>query len=214
MKFALFNTDGSTSGEKEVKSFPRLKGEKGLDALRQTIVAVHANQRQGNASTKLRSEVAGSGKKIYRQKGLGVGRAGDKKAIQRKGGGVIFGPRTRSYSQKINHKMKSLAMKRALFDQANSEKICLIEDWQINEAKTKQIHGLLKTIAPTSSKILLVSNEFHQNISLATRNLSYAKLSRSDNLGPLDVVQADKIIFSEKGMDEILSKFGKTEEVA
>ena len=77
-----------------------------MDALRQTIIAIHANQRQGNASTKLRSEVSGSGKKkIYRQKGLGVGRAGDKKAIQRRGGGVIFGPRPRSYNQrKVNKK--------------------------------------------------------------------------------------------------------------
>ena len=69
MKFVLFNSNGSASGEKEVRNFPLFEGEKGVDALRQTIIAIHANQRQGNASTKLRSEVSGSGKKIHRQKG-------------------------------------------------------------------------------------------------------------------------------------------------
>ena len=114
MKFKLFKNDGTSSGEKEIKTFPILEEGKGIDALRQAIIAVHANQRQGNASTKVRSEVRGSGKKIYRQKGLGVGRAGDKKAIQRRGGGVSFGPKPRSYNQKLNKKIKRLAIKLAL----------------------------------------------------------------------------------------------------
>ena len=101
MKFKLFKPDGSSSSEKEISGFPVLDDGKGVDALRQVIIAVHANQRQGNASTKLRSEVAGSGKKIHRQKGLGVGQVGDKRAIQRRGGGVIFGPRPRSYNQRL-----------------------------------------------------------------------------------------------------------------
>ena len=123
MKFKYFKSDGAESGEKDVDNFPTLEDGKGIDALRQCVIAVHANQRQGNASTKVRSEVSGSGKKIYRQKGLGVGRAGDKKAIQRRGGGVIFGPRPRSYNQKLNKKIKLLALKRALIDQATSENI-------------------------------------------------------------------------------------------
>ena len=102
MKFKFFNTDGSSNGEKDITAFPTLEEGKGVDALRQAIIAVHANQRQGNASTKTRAEVSGSGKKIYRQKGLGVGRAGDKNAIQRRGGGVAFGPKPRSYNQKLN----------------------------------------------------------------------------------------------------------------
>ena len=95
----VFKSDGSSDGEKDIKDFPVLDDGKGVDALRQAIIAVHANQRQGNASTKVRSEVAGSGKKIYRQKGLGVGRAGDKKAIQRRGGGVIL-------DQDLDHTIK------------------------------------------------------------------------------------------------------------
>ena len=83
MKFKLFKADGTSSGERDVPHFPSLEEGRGVDALRQVIIAVRANLRQGNASTKLRSEVSGSGKKIHRQKGLGIGRAGDKRASAR-----------------------------------------------------------------------------------------------------------------------------------
>ena len=122
----MFKSDGTEAGEHEVINFPVLEEDKGSDALRQVILAVRANKRQGNASTKLRSEVAGSGKKIFRQKGLGVGRAGDKRAPQRRGGGVVFGPRPRSYSQKLNKKVKKLAFKRALINQADSNNLLVL----------------------------------------------------------------------------------------
>lgn len=209
MKFELFNSDGTSSGEKAIDNFPTFDGDKGVDALRQSIIAVHANKRQGNASTKLRSEVAGSGKKLYRQKGLGVGRAGDKKAIQRRGGGVIFGPRPRSYNQKLNKKIKRLALGRALFEQAESSSICLISDWTIDKPKTHLFNSLLKKITPNSKKILVVADTFSNDVSLAARNLSFARISTSDNLAAIDIVQADKIIFSESGLDSLISKYNK-----
>ncbi len=209
MKFELFKSDGSASGEKSIDNFPTYEGEKGLDALRQAVIAIRANKRQGNASTKLRSEVAGSGKKIFRQKGLGVGRAGDKRAIQRRGGGVIFGPRPRSYNQKLNKKIKRLALGRALYDQANSQGICLITEWKVSEPKTKILHTLLKNIAPDSKRVLVVDEKFSTEVTLAARNLPKAKITTTDNLGPLEVVQADKIIFSESGMSKMIEKFHK-----
>jgi large subunit ribosomal protein L4 len=209
MKFKLFNTDGSSNGEKEIKDFPELEEGKGVDALRQAIIAVHANQRQGNASTKVRSEVRGSGKKIYRQKGLGVGRAGDKKAVQRRGGGVSFGPRPRSYNQKLNKKIKRLAMERALIDQANAENISLIEDWSVAEPKTKLFKNLIGTVAPKSKKVLAIGDAFEDNFTLAARNLSTARLGRAQDLSPLDIVQSDQIVLSLKGLDVLLAKFGK-----
>ena len=99
MKFKFFNSDGSSNGDKVVDNFPNLDEViRVLMHLRQSIIAVHANQRQGNASTKVRSEVRGSGKKIYRQKGLGVGTSWRQKSNPTsRGGGVVFGPRPRSY---------------------------------------------------------------------------------------------------------------------
>ncbi len=208
MKFKLFKNDGTSNGEKEVNDFPTLEEGKGVDALRQAIIAVHANQRQGNASTKVRSEVRGSGKKIYRQKGLGVGRAGDKKAIQRRGGGVSFGPKPRSYTQKLNKKIKRLAMERALIDQANAENIVLIDDWKVSEPKTNLFKNLIGLIAPNSKKILAIGDSFENNFVLAARNLPTARLSRAQDLSPLDIVQSDQIVFSLKGLDILIAKFG------
>ena len=208
MKFKLFKNDGTSNGEKEVNDFPTLEEGKGVDALRQAIIAVHANQRQGNASTKVRSEVRGSGKKIYRQKGLGVGRAGDKKAIQRRGGGVSFGPKPRSYTQKLNKKIKRLAMERALIDQANAENIVLIDDWKVSEPKTNLFKNVIGLIAPNSKKILAIGDSFENNFVLAARNLPTARLSRAQDLSPLDIVQSDQIVFSLKGLDILIAKFG------
>jgi len=211
MKFKLFKADGTSSEERDVPHFPAMEDGKGKDALRQVIIATHANQRQGNASTKTRSEVAGSGKKMHRQKGLGVGRVGDKRAIQRRGGGVSFGPRPRSYNQKVNKKIKRLAMERALCDQAAAENILLIEDWEIAEPKTKLFKSLLVSIAPDSKNILVISDAFTDHVGLAGRNLSNARLGRAQDLNALDIVQADQIIFSLKGLDVILAKFGNGE---
>lgn len=210
MKLKLFKSDGTEAGDHEVANFPVLEEDKGNDALRQVILAVRANKRQGNASTKLRSEVAGSGKKIYRQKGLGVGRAGDKRAPQRRGGGIVFGPKPRSYSQKLNKKVKKLAFKRALIDQADSKNLIVIEDFSIDSPKTKLLNGILSKIVPDSKKVLLVSDEHNDNTSLAGRNLSYARLSAAPDLGPVDIVQADKIIFSVKGIDSLIEKLGNS----
>lgn len=209
MKFKLFKADGTSSEDKDIPHFPSLEDGKGQDALRQVVIATHANQRQGNASTKLRSEVSGSGKKIHRQKGLGVGRAGDKRAIQRRGGGVIFGPRPRSYNQKVNKKIKHLAMERALCDQASCENISLIEEWMVAEPKTKLFKALLANVAPDSKKILVISDVFSDHVGLAGRNLSNARLGRAQDLNALDIVQADKIICSLNGLDVLLAKFGK-----
>ena len=209
MKFKLFKPDGSLSSEKHINGFPALDDKKGVDALRQVILAVHANQRQGNASTKLRSEVSGSGKKLHRQKGLGVGRVGDKRSIQRRGGGVIFGPRPRSYNQKVNRKVKHLALVRALCDQASAENISLIEAWEVEEAKTKIFHKIVNGIVPKTKRVLIVDDNFAESVGRAARNLPNARLGRAQDLGALDIVQADKIIISLKGIEAILAKFAK-----
>ena len=139
---------------------------------------------------------------------MGVGRAGDKRAPQRRGGGIVFGPRPRSYSQKLNKKVRRLAFQRALIDQADAENLLVIEDFDLNEPKTKQLDGILNKIVPESSKLLLVSDSHKENINLAGRNLPYAKLSSAPDLGPLDLVQAGKIIFSIKGIEVLLEKLG------
>ena len=206
MKFKLFKSDGSSSGETEIDNFPTLEDGKGDDALRQCILAVRANKRQGNASTKTRDEVSGSGKKIYRQKGLGTGRAGDKRAIQRTGGGVAFGPKPRSYSQKVNSKMRQLALKRALVNQASEGTISLIEEWSLKSHKTKDF-SLLLTQLGTSRKTLIIDESVEKNLFLAARNLSNVKVSTSSTVNALDIVGVDQVLCSVAGITSLVSKF-------
>lgn len=209
MKFKLFKSDGSSSSDTEIANFPTLEDGKGADALRQCILAVRANNRQGNASTKTRDEVSGSGKKIYRQKGLGTGRAGDKRAIQRTGGGIAFGPKPRSYNQKINGKMRQLALKRALVDQASDGGISLIEDWSLKSHKTGEFVKLLKLLG-TPSKTLIIDENLDNNLTLAARNLANIKVSSSSNVNALDIVGVDQIVCSVSGINSLVNKFSST----
>jgi len=102
-------------------------------------------------------------------------------------------------------------MERALVDQANSQNIALIEEWTVTEAKTKLFKNLISTIAPTAKKVLAIGDTFDDNFALAARNLSSARLSRAQDLSPLDIVQSDQIVFSLKGLDILIAKFGVEE---
>ena len=206
MKFKLFTSDGTSSSDTDLPNFPSLEDGKGVDALRQCLLAVRANQRQGNASTKTRDEVSGSGKKIYRQKGLGTGRAGEKRAIQRRGGGIAFGPKPRSYSQKLNDKMRKLALTRALVDHATDGGITLIEHWKVPSHKTKEFASLLKSIDERPGRLLLVSEDFEPNLRLAARNLVKVRLSNAVELNATDLLSADKILCSLQGMNRLIDR--------
>ena len=206
MKFKLYKPDGSFSEDKELSNFPTLEEGKGVAALRQCILAIRCNQRQGNASTKTRDEVSGSGKKIYRQKGLGTGRAGDKRAIQRRGGGIAFGPKPRNYSQKINNKMRKLAFTRALVDQADGGGISLIESWEVKAPKTKEFLSILKTIDSKTGKFLIIDENIDFNVNLAARNLSKVRLAKASDVSPLDLIGADQVVCSLSGMNSLINK--------
>ncbi|MFP6893262.1 MAG: 50S ribosomal protein L4 [Opitutales bacterium] len=209
MKFPYFTAEGTEDGERDYPSFMNFEKNKGIDALRQVILAIRSNKRQGSASTKTRAEVRGSGRKIQRQKGLGIGRAGDKKAVQRRGGGVVFGPKPRSYNKKVNRKTKRLALARALFDGSTEGKLSLIEAWTVSEAKTKHFTQVINKVIPDSRRSLIVDDAFEDNFGYAARNVARITLARAQDLSPLDLVLADKVIFSVSGLEVLLAKVGK-----
>jgi len=150
MKLKVYSPDAKTSHEQEF-GLPVFEGNKGVQALKQVIVAIRANQRLGTHSTKRRGEVRGGGKKPWNQKGSGRARAGSIRSPLWPGGGVVFGPKPRDYTQKINGKVKSLAFSRALFERAVAGEIEVIEAWQVAPAKTKVISELLTRIAPRAN---------------------------------------------------------------
>jgi large subunit ribosomal protein L4 len=205
MKFKLYNNTGSSNQEKEVADFPVFEGNRGVNALRQVIIAHQANARQGNASTKTRADVSGTGKKAFRQKGTGGARRGNRRSPIMKGGGVAFGPKPRDYSQKLNKKIRKLALGRALFEQANNGSIDLIEDWIVAEPKTRIVSGILNNIAP-NGKVLMLGDDFSNDALLACRNIPRLSVTRSSDVNALDLVHHDHIIVSEKGLETVLER--------
>jgi large subunit ribosomal protein L4 len=205
MKLTVFSSDGKTSSEKDFASLPTFEGDKGLQAVKEVIVAINANNRQGTHSTKTRGEVRGGGKKPWRQKGTGRARAGSIRSPLWSGGGVVFGPKPRDYSKKINNKVKQLAFSRALFDRASAGEIAVIEAFDAKVTKTKAINEVVGRIAP-KGRVLLVDAPFAAETSRASRNLDRVSLQDAAKLNTLDLAQYAKIIVSTKALDAIIAR--------
>jgi large subunit ribosomal protein L4 len=204
MKLTVFSSDGKTSTEKEFSNIPTFEGDKGLQAVKEVIVAINANNRQGTHSTKTRGEVRGGGKKPWRQKGTGRARAGSIRSPLWVGGGVVFGPKPRDYSKKINAKVRQLAFRRALFDRATAGEIAVIEQF-VAATKTKAVNEVLGRIAP-KGRVLLVDAPFAADTARASRNIERVSLQEAAKLNTLDLAQYAKIIVSSKALEAILAR--------
>ena len=205
MKLKVFSSDGTQSREEEFSAIPTFEGDKGLQAVKEVIVAINANNRQGTRSTKTRGEVSGGGKKPWRQKGTGRARAGSTRSPLWVGGGVVFGPRPRDFSKKINNKVKALAFSRALFDRASAGEIDIIEAFEAKPVKTKVMNAVIDRIAP-EGKVLLVDDVFSIETALAARNIGRIALQEAGVLNTLDLAQYNKIIVSSKAFNVILAR--------
>ena len=203
MKLTVYTADGSSSEEREFEHIPSMEGDQGCAALRQVLIAHQANRRQGNACTKTRAEVSGTGKKPWRQKGTGRARAGSRRSPIFTGGGVVFGPKPRDYSQKVNRKVNHLAFRRAIFERAQKAEIVVIEKWEVSEPKTRLINAVLEKVEP-KGKILIVDDALSSDVALALRNLKRVSTAEATSLNALDLVRHAKIIISEKGMNTVL----------
>ena len=205
MKLKVFTSDAASSVEKEFSGIPTFEGDKGLQAVKEVIVAINANNRQGTRSTKTRGEVAGSNKKPWKQKGTGRARAGEKRSPLWSGGGVVFGPRPRDFSKKINAKVKALAFSRALYDRAAAGEIDIIEKFDAPAAKTKAMSKIIRTIAP-KGKVLVVDETFTVETARATRNLCCVEMQEASKLNTLDLAQYKKIIMSETAIEKVIAR--------
>lgn len=168
-----------------------------------------ANQRQGTHKSKQRNEIAGSSKKIKKQKGTGGARAGNIKNPQFKGGGRIFGPTPRDYSFKLNKKVKDLARRSALSYKAKDSSIAILEDFNFESAKTKQYINLLTALKLGDKKTLLVLPENNKNIVLSGRNIQNTKITTADQINTYDLMNADNIIFVESAVSKVENLLNK-----
>lgn len=208
MKLKVYTKDGSSFAEQEFENIPEFEADKGLFALKETIVAYQANARQGNASTLDYGHVSGTCRKPFKQKGGGRSRHGTMKSPIHRGGAVVFGPQPRDWSKKINRKVKLLAFARALFDKCSDGGLCVIEAFEAPERKTKAVAKVLSNIKP-DGKVLLIDDIFADDFVLASRNLERVNFCESAILSALELVQFDSVIVSRKGLDTVLARINK-----
>jgi len=168
-----------------------------------------ANQRQGTAKAKERSEITGSTRKLIRQKGGGGARRGDIKSPVLRGGGRVFGPKPRDYGFKLNKKVKLLARKSALTYKAQENAIVVVEDFDIEAPKTKEFVNISKNLKVDGKKVLLLLPDVKKNIYLSARNLQKAEVMTASNLNTYKVLNADVLVVTENSLkliDETLIK--------
>jgi large subunit ribosomal protein L4 len=205
MKFKVYNADGSFSREMDFDTIPVFEGDRGLQAVKEVVVAQAANKRQGTRSTKTRGEVRGGGKKPFRQKGTGRARQGSTRSPIWSGGGVVFGPRPRDFSKKINAKVKALAFSRAFFDRAVAGEIDLIEKFELGATKTKLLNGVVRKIAP-AGKILVVDREPEKAVVLAARNLADVATTEAAQLNTTELCKFDRIVLTLGAMETVVDR--------
>lgn len=180
------------------------KDETASHLLHRAVVRHLANARQGNASTKTRAEVRGGGRKPWRQKGTGRARAGSIRSPLWRGGGVIFGPKPRDFSLKMNRKERRLALRTAISSRA--EDMIVVENFseQLAQPKTKELASALgRWGVKPDQKVALVLVDTDENIYLSARNICYLKIMRADSLNVYDLLNADKIVITSEALTKI-----------
>ncbi len=166
-----------------------------------------ANQRQGTHKAKERNEIAGSTRKLHRQKGTGGSRKGDIKNPLYHGGGRIFGPKPRDYRFKLNKKVRALARKSALSSKAQNDGILVIEDFSFEAPKTSVFTGILKALQLDKQRTLLVTSDYEKEVLQSVRNLPKASVMRASDLNTYQILHANKLILSEGAIEKIKATF-------
>ncbi|MDP3929309.1 MAG: 50S ribosomal protein L4 [Bacteroidota bacterium] len=203
MELAVLNTSGSATGRKVTLNDDVFGIDPNDHAIYLDVKQYLANQRQGTHSSKEKSTVSGSTKKLHRQKGTGGSRKGSIKSGTFVGGARIHGPRPRDYSFKLNKKLKQLARKSALAYKAKENNIAVLEVFAMDSPKTKNYLSLLNGLDLTNSKTLLVLADYNENIYKSGRNLPKAKVMAAKDLNTYDILHADKVILVENSVEVI-----------
>lgn len=178
---------------------------KGNQAVHDLIVAYRANRRTGSACTKTRGEIRGSGKKIYKQKGTGGARHGARSAPIFVGGGVVFGPRPRSYNKKVTKSTRRLALQKALGEKIAAEEVASIASFTVADAKTKSFVSAVNEITD-AKKVLIIAKSFDEKTYLAGRNVQKVQLITADEVNIEQILHANAVIIVEDSFETLASR--------
>ncbi len=208
MELAVLNITGAETGKKVTLDDAIFGIEPNDHAIYLDVKQYLANQRQGTHKSKQRNEVAGSTRKLKKQKGTGGARAGAIKSPVFVGGGRVFGPVPRDYSFKLNKKLKQLARKSALTYKAKNDAITVVEDFNIDTPKTKTFIGIADSLKLGDKKLLVILPEPNYNVTLSSRNLQHVKVVVASNVNTYDVMNAGSVLMTENSVGVINQMFG------
>ena len=209
MEVSVLNINGQETGRKVALNDAIYGIEPNEHVLYLAVKQYLANQRQGTAKSKERSEMSGSTRKLGRQKGGGGARRGDINSPVLVGGGRVFGPKPRDYRQKLNKKVNILARKSALSYQAKENGIIVVEDFTFEAPKTKDFLNIVKNLKVEGKKVLVVLPAEDKNVYLSARNLKEAQVMGAANVNSYKILNADAVIIAESSLetiDKILTK--------
>ena len=201
------NKDGKDLGDYDVPE-NLLEYDKGDHAVHEVVVAYQAHQRAGTASTLSKSKVAGSGKKPWKQKGLGRARAGYKQSPIWRGGAVAHGPHPRSYKKKISKKIAKLAFRRAFSEKVQQNEVILIEDLNLESPKTKELNKIYRNLG-IERGCLMVVDEVSQNLFLSSRNMQNVELISADLLNTYKLLLYKSVVVTKAAMNVLEKRLSK-----
>ena len=207
MMLTIKDIKGKDQGELEVK-FPLIENGKGTQAVHDTVVGYRANQRMGTACTKNVGDVAGTNKKPWRQKGTGRARAGSFQSPLWRGGGVVFGPKPRSYAKKVSHNTKQLALRKAMSERLRAGDVLVVDDLKLGSSKTKEFIGVLSALE-LKGTALIVAQAVDKNLTLASRNVANIGLTTGELLNTYDVLRPDKLVFTKQAFEQLEARLAK-----
>ena len=209
MEVSVLNIKGQETGRKVTLDEAIFGIEPNDHVVYLDVKQYMANQRQGNAKSKERSEISGSTRKLGRQKGGGGARHGDINSPLLRGGGRVFGPKPRDYSVKLNKKVKILARKSALTYKAQENAILVLEDFTFEAPKTKEFVNIAKNLKVDGKKLLFVLPSANKNVYLSARNLQRADVIEAEKVNTYKILNADVLVITEdslKTIDTVLNK--------
>ena len=212
MQVSVYNIEGQVIDQIELDETVigvELKAEES----KQALVWQRANARMGTASTKTRSEVSGSTRKLFRQKGTGFARAGSRRPPTRRGGGVAFGPRPRSYRQAMPKKMRRLALRCVLSAKVADDELLVIDSFGLEQPRTRQVVHVLKTLGIESS-VLLVTAESDMNVVKSARNIEKAETLPAGMLNVVDLLSHRMLLMTVDAVRRVEATWGRKQVVA
>ena len=199
-KVSVYNIEGNKVGDMELNDAV-FGVEVNEHLVHMAVVSQLANKRQGTQSAKTRSEVSGGGRKPWRQKGTGHARQGSTRAPQWTGGGIVFAPKPRDYSFKMNKKEKNLAFKSALTSKVAEDKLIVLDSISFDEIKTKKMVAVLNNLK--ADKALVVLNDNDRNVILSAKNIPDVKTALTNTINVYDILKYDKLIVTKDAVATI-----------